>query len=301
MARKRDREAPPLAELPVNTDPLLIYDREKKPAGHVLRDQWKGCSAFLVCGGPSIKEVPYERLAERGVMSLGINNVSGMVPVSAMTFSDPPEKFHHGVFLDGKILKLVPVHKMGKRIRAKGPDGRFRFTSLRVMDCPNVWGFRRDLVWEPREFLTSEGAMLGNNKTGVAQNGRPKIIFTFFFGFRLLHYLGVRRIYLLGADFSMKSGGRQYGNYAFWQAGSGDGNNNHYRLANKMLIELRPYLEKAGLYTFNCNPRSRLEAFDHVPFDRAMADCKGHVPEEPFDLKGWYEKVDSESALANAD
>ena len=56
-------------------DPLRVTDRTKQPTT-ALRNLLAGGSAFLVCGGPSLSSVEYNRLSERGVFSLGINNVA---------------------------------------------------------------------------------------------------------------------------------------------------------------------------------------------------------------------------------
>lgn len=295
-ARRREREEKERAEMTErqlfdNRDPLRVYNSQKHDA--TLRDLWRYTAGFLVCGGPSLRDYDLSFLKERGVVSLGINNVAGYAPVRAMTFSDPPEKFHHGIFLDPAMIKLVPVPKLKKQIRIKHPDGTFERSKLRVKDCPNVWAYQRDCYYEPKTFLTQDGASWGNNNKGVEKTGRPKILFTFFLGLRLMHYLGVRRVYLIGADFNMSEAAGAHNNYAFkeerWK-GAIAGNNNHYRRANEMCHELRPYLEKAGFHVFNCNPRSRLSAFDFVPLDVAIEDCRNEVPREPFDLTGWYRK-----------
>ena len=293
--RRKRRDVPPLIQLPANNDPLLWYDRDKNEIGHALRNLWSPSAAFLVCGGPSLQQLDLSPLRERGILSLGVNNVAGYAPVRAMTFSDPPEKFHHGVFFDGALMKVVPVAKLTKRVRAKRDDGTFGFTSFRVCDCPNVWGYSRNAIWDPSAFLTSPHASWGNGKDGVAKNGRPKILFTFFLGLRLLHYFGVRSVYMIGVDFSMsEDDGHGTTGYAFNQGrtpGAARGNNNHYRLAQTMCVELRPYFEAAGFRVFNCNPKSCLTAFDYVPFADAVECCRGVVPREPFDLSGWYEKT----------
>lgn len=276
---------------PRSQDPLEFFDRYRQPAS--LRDMWLGTSAFLVCGGPSLNDIPLERLKDRGIVSLGINNVAAHAHVRAMVFSDPPNKFHHGVWLDPTILKLCPIPKLKRkrndhRIRAK-VDGRFVTTNLYPEDCPNVFGFRRLESLEPETFLTSTGAYWGVNRKYHEQTGKPKILFTFFLGLRLLHYLGVRRVYLLGADFKMTAEQR----YAFDQgraAGAIRGNNDHYRVANHYCQQLRPVFDAAGFEVYNCNPTSGLLAWDHVPFEHAYRDCRGHVPEEPFDTRHWYEK-----------
>ena len=276
----------------INADPLQIQDRAGRET-HALRDEWRNTAGFLVCGGPSLKELPLDKLKDRGIVSMGLNNSSGRFHCRAMTFCDPQSKIHHGIFFDPTIRKFVPTTKFNKRVRVKHPDGSFQITDIKVRDCPNVYAYKRIGFYTPETFLTENGATWGNSDDGVALTGRPKIIFSMFIGIRLLHYLGCRRIYLLGADFSMddKRG------YAFEQgrdSGAIRSNNDHYRLAAVMFKELRPYLENVGLEIYNCNPESRLAAFDYVPFDRAYQDCRGLVPPEPFDLSGWYEKSEEE-------
>jgi len=237
-----------------------------------------------------LNEVDPFFLVSRGIASLGINNVAAHVPVKAFCCSDPPEKFHHAIWFDPGVMKFVPRPKLKKRVRAKIGEQQFRFTQYRVADCPNVWGFHRTAEFVPEEFLTSTGATWGNNSQAVEKNGRPKILFTFFCALRLMHYLGCRRVYLLGVDFHMHAG--RNGGYAFKQnrwASSVGGNNDHYRIASRMLAELQPYFAAANFQVFNCYEYSGLKVFPYVPFDEAIEDCRGMVPKE-IDLAGWYEK-----------
>ena len=283
-------QRPPVTQI---DDPLITYDAH----GTVtvgLKDLWRGKAAFLVCSGPSINEVAYQRLAERGIASLGINNIAGKIPVKAMTHSDPAEKFHWGIFSDPGIIKLIPKPKLTRgETRVKLTDGSFKYTGKHVRDYPNVWGYERRCWWTPETFLTDPAASWGNNNDGVKKTGRPKILCTMLLGLRLLHFLGVRRAYLLGVDFWMDPARGATGNYAFPQerdAGACDANNNIFRVAGDMLCELRPYLDAAGYQVFNCNKWSRLRAFDFCPFEEALEDCRGDVPAEPFSLENWYLK-----------
>lgn len=277
-------------------DNLVVCDRGDNITT-ALKNLWKGCAAFFVCGGPSLNSVDYLRLGDRGVLSLGLNNVAGKVPVSAFTFNDPPEKFHHGIWRDGKIMKLLPRPKLthGKRgrTREKLADGSFKYLPQKTADYPNVWGYDRTDHFTPETFLTLPGASLGNNANGVLKTGRSKIICSMFLGLRLLHYLGARRVYLLGVDFNMDPAAPLTANYSFGEKrdrGACESNNNIYATAAPMLAELRPVFDRAGFGVFNCNPMSYLRVFDYVPFDEALADCRNGVPAEPFDLCGWYQK-----------
>jgi hypothetical protein len=282
-------EVPPLATFPPNEDPLMVYDRDGNGCGHVLRDLWARSAGFLVCGGPSLQTYNLDRLKDRGITSLGVNNAAGAAHCRAFTCSDPPMKFHHGIWLDPSVMKIVPKPKLHKRVRAKLGHS-FRYTALNVNQCPNVWGYARNATFEPAEFLTSSHATWGVNSAAAEKSGRAKILFTWFLGLRLLHYLGVKRVYLLGVDFQMEAGAPYAWRERKDEGGCG-GNNNHYLKARSMCRELLPVFQAAGFEVFNCNPESRLEVFPYIPFETALDDCRGHIPEEPFDLFGWYGKT----------
>lgn len=333
----------------MNTDPLFVANPKQKcpVCGGKRRDRrnctdcqrtgmqplalngyWAPSAAFLVCGGPSIKKIPYHKLGERGICSLGINNIAGMVPVSANVFGDPVKKFHHGIFLDPKIMTFAPFGKLGLNIRAKMPDGSFRVVDRKLQDCPGVVGFSRTTKFDPETFFTTTYAHWGrsgklrvgskveikynedigtikliDNKEKIAwielkkydvvgpihfkdikNLDPPTVISTMMLGFRILHYLGCPRVYLLGVDFWMTNENP----YAFNQQKGA--RNRRYAKENDMLRRLKPIFDKEGLEVYNCNPESRCDVFPFEDFDVALEDCRGGVPADEFDLSGWYNK-----------
>lgn len=277
-------------------DPLIVADRHMQPTD-VLRDMLQGGAAFLVAGGPSLNSMPYHRLAERGIFSLAVNNVAGYAPVSAFTCSDPPEKFHWGIFCDPKIMKFIPVPKLKKRrgkIRKKKPNGEFVELGKSACDCPNVWGYeRRTWLTMDDTWFTEPRASWGNLNEGVERIGDRKTACTLLLGIRLLQYLGARKIFLLGVDFSMRSDVGKHDNYAFGEVrleGAVRSNNNIYFNAGRWLTGLRPVFDRWGFEVYNCNEYSALRAFDYVPFDDALEVCRGDVPADKFDLTDWYKK-----------
>lgn len=282
-------EPSPIIPLPPNTDPLRVCDRNLL-VNHAVRDAWKDCPAFVVCGGPSINLLDLNHLRDSRVMSIGVNNVAAYAPVKAFVYSDPTEKFHSSIFLNPGVMVFAPRPKLQNQLRTK-VDGKFKFATRRVCDCPNVWGYERESRFDPSTFLTDEIAQWGSNPDKHESNrGRAKVLFTPFLAMRLLHYLGVRTMFLLGMDFHMTPG--PVGGYAFGQgrtSGAAASNNAHYRRVNGMMHELRPHLEKAGVEVFNCNPKSRLSAFPHVDYEEALRICRDSVPPAD-DLSGWYEK-----------
>ncbi len=286
-------------------DPLRITDRNQVDT-QILRGSMSIVpGAFLVCGGPSINESDYMRLNERGIFSIGINNVAGQVPCKAFVCSDPPMKFSHSIFYDPNIMKFLPTPKLSGgraniRRKVKHDDGRVEFQKMphKSSEMPNVWGFERRswLALDDTWFLHPAAAW-GNQDKGIVRGlatKDTKVAMTMLLGLRILQYLGIRRIFLFGVDFYMDPERDVDQNYSFGEfrnAGEVSSNNKHFRLMNDNLIKLRPVFERFGFYTYNCNPLSRLSAFEHVPFDKAVEHCRGVVEKEP-DLQGWYFKTD---------
>jgi hypothetical protein len=277
-------------------DNLVIYDSAGR-ATDAIKNLWRGCAGFIVGGGPSLKTLPYHKLADRGVCSLGINNVAAFVPVKAFVFNDPPEKFHTNIWRDPGILKLCPKPKLVCQKRAKTreklPDGSFRYCEKRTPDYPNVWGYERRDDLTPPDFFTDRAASIGNAARGVAKTGREKIICTMFAALRLVHYMGLRRVYLLGADWYMEPtrAASKQGNYAFNEdrdAGAVEACNALFHVGNKYFCELKPIFDRAGFHVFNCCERSRLRAFPYVSFEDALEDCRNGIEDKPADLKSWY-------------
>jgi hypothetical protein len=270
---------------------LTITNRNGISIGHVMRDMWP-TAGFLVGGGPSLNSLDSSIFTQRGVVSLGINNVAGWIPTTAFICGDDPKKFHHGIFFDGSIIKFVPSRLLRKPVRAKKHDGTFANTKLTVRDCPMVFGYNRAKVsrWIPDEFLTLPYATWGRSDQVAKKEGKPHLLFSLFLGLRMMHYLGVRRVYLVGVDFEMTS----EDGYAFpqyrWPSAIRT-NNNSYQLANEMCHELLPHFDAAEYSIFNCNQDSRLTAFPYVPIEDAVEDCRGLVPLGDLDLENWYAKT----------
>lgn len=93
---------------------------------------------------------------------------------------------------------------------------------------------------------------------------------------RILYHLGIRSVYLLGADFRMDANNT----YHFEQKrapGSVRGNTKTYEKLNHWFSELRPYFEAVDFYVYNCNPSSALTAFEFVEFDAALEQVRGRL------------------------
>lgn len=264
----------------MNSDPLIIK-RKGEPAN--IAGLWYPYPAFLVCGGPSLKDHPLERLKERGVVSLGVNLAAAFAPVRAWCFGDPQGKFCHGLFLDPAIMTFAPLPKLGRKFVVKLKDG-FQVARLRVDNCPNTYGYSRLTYFMPKDFFDTPHAHWGPGKHQPADVPPVGCLCTMLVGLRLLYYLGVRRIYLLGVDYK----GRDGMCYGF--PNRKRERNRRFKREGEMLRLLKPVFDERGLEVYNCNQWSACDLFPYVPFDVALENCKGDVGDEPLDTIDWYDK-----------
>ena len=283
-------------------DPLFISDRNDGQT-HFLRGILMGRPTFLVCGGPSTDDLDLEQLNKRGIWSLAVNNMAGKARVNAFVCSDPPSKFHDGIWTDPSVIKFIPIPKMKRRrgrLRKKVGD---EFEDLYIdgerisaCDCPMVWAFQRRAWMSPNEsFFTDYQAAWGNHDAGVRRTGMRKTVCTMLLGLRLLYYLGSRTIYLVGVDFWMDPSKKLKDNYSFDQDRTPEAiksNNEQFEVVDEWmcLMQENKTFDKFGLQIFNCFENSGLRAFPYVPFDLAIKQCLKDFPDEPFSLSGWYEK-----------
>jgi len=263
----------------MTTDPLQIY-RYNQPIN--LANLWAPYPGFLVCGGPSINDFPLQRLKDRGIVSLAVNQVASYVPVRAWCFSDSHYKFHYGMWIDPAIMTFAPVPKIsGRRRFHMQVNGEF-CNSAKTSICPNTFGFQRRTCFVPATFFETDYAHWGPGYHQPKDVPPIGCLCTMLIGIRLLHYLGVKRIYLLGVDWV----GRDGKCYGF--PDTKRERNRRYKRENAMLEALLPRFKEKGIEIFNCNLHSRCLLFDYISFDDALDDCKGDVPDEPFDATDWY-------------
>jgi hypothetical protein len=133
-----------------------------------------------------------------------------------------------------------------------------------------VFGYRRNENFVAEQFLYEDTVNWGNHGDRVDAYGFRGCRSVMLAAFRLLFYLGIRQIYLLGCDFYMQN---DASNYAFEQARSSasvKGNNRTFEALDVRFRQLLPYFCREGLEVFNCTPSSRLTAFPRCHFDEAV-------------------------------
>lgn len=283
-------------------DPLVIFDRMREPTT-ALHNMLAGTPVFLLGGGPSTKQLDLNQLHQRGLWSMAVNNMAGHFRSNAFVCSDPPSKFHDGIWRDPGIMKFVPLPKLcsgGRghlRTKVNGKiDMLMRDNKiLTTADMPNMWAFGRRPWWQYDDtFFTEPEATWGNGNAGLLRTGNPKVFCTMLLAIRLLYYLGARRIFLVGVDFFMTNEGYSFGQGRTSQA---VGNNNaQYAVVNSGLCKMveRGVFKKFGLEIYNCCKNSGLRAFPYVEYDTAVRDTLKDFPSDPLVLDGWYEKGQKE-------
>jgi hypothetical protein len=296
-------KVPASCEQPVN---LLLNDKGQ-PVN--LAGIYRGAGGFLVLGGPSAKSLNLELLSRRGVILFSSNNSSAVLPPhirpQVTVQSDKPRKFGDWLFLDGGSLSLSPHTMWSKRdkaeVRRKLGPGQFEGRGILVNECPNTLGFARNHDFNPETYLWEQTVNNGNDEQhalGMKRgrkirepNGFPHCINTMFCALRIPFYMGVRRLYLIGCDFTMTPGAA----YSFAQDkhdGGCKSNNETYAKMIFMFEALLPKFKAAGYEVFNCNPESQCYVFPFVKFEDAIERETGDIPQGVLgDYAGeWYDE-----------
>jgi hypothetical protein len=255
---------------------------------------------FIMLSGPSLAELDISQLALRGAYTIAVNNAATLWRPNAWTCVDPPMKFHNAIWTDPGVLKICPQPLLNRVIRHKLPSGRIEGlrseSGVPVVPsaCPNTIGYRRNPNFTPENYLSEPSINWGTSKkwaNRLAKRGhpRPRILNVMLAVLKIAYSLGFRHVFLLGCDFAMQAD-RCYAFDELSKNGKAESNNNAYRVLSNMLTELLPHFQNAGFNVYNCNPKSNLRVFPFVGFDDAIRSATAHVPQDPLDSVGWYDK-----------
>jgi len=256
-----------------------------------LADTYRGASAFLVCCGPSLKSQPTKRLLERGILSMGINNVSSVVKTNMWICGDTPGHFCDTIFKDPSIQKFIPEGRLHERFRVRNAKKEL-VSGGKVSMVPHVFSYPVGEYFCPATFISEKVCTWGNADNVTGKDGHRGGRSTMLSAIKMLYVLGIRKIYLLGADFSMT--GKDA--YAFPQGKdekSKAHSNKLFKILNERFPMLLPYFKDAGLEIFNCTPNSHLTSFPSMSFEDALIEMKRKLPLY-VDTAGMYNTVKPE-------
>ncbi len=252
---------------------LLIpqfYSREGMP--QPLAGCYRDASAFLIASGPSFQLLDTAALSS--VWTMTLNNACTTFRGNASCVVDDPSRFNFSMWLDPRIQKFVPMSHFEKPLwdnRLVHMDGewvqRWEKSPLKVGDCPNVTGYRRNEKFHAPRWLYEDTINWGNHKK--YGGGRSVLLAAL----RILFLLGFRRVYLLGVDFEMTPE-RRYHFPEDRPEPAIRGNMTTYAKLQEWLGQLQPYFLKEKFIVKNCNAESKLSAFPFMPFEQALEEAR---------------------------
>jgi len=258
-----------------------------KPANIV--GQYHGATAFLIMNGPSLKTI--DRGPLKFVHTMCVNNgPKALMPKLRPNFwtcVDGADKFLYTIWNDPTITKFAPTSARQKPLWNSDLDMPAGVT---VDQCPNVIYYDRNTHFKPDEFLTEASVNWGNSKHNEDENGRKGCRSCMLAAIKLLYSCGFRRIYLLGADFNMD----EKNHYAFNQdrkASAIRNNQTTYKQLDWRFKRMKQHFKDHGLEIYNCNPDSKLTAFEHVPYEKALEQALSHVHDWKLYVHGKLENT----------
>jgi hypothetical protein len=265
----------------------MIFTRD----GHnvFLGDMYRGSAAFLICGGPSLTSHDLTKLHERGIVTCAVNNAAVVFRPHLWVSVDDPGNFCDAIWRDPGIMKFVPLCHMEKNFTVRHENEKLAASQERVGDMPAVFGYRRNEAFQAEQWLYEDTFNWGNNSDRVDAQGCKGSRSVMLVALRLLFYLGIRRLYLLGCDFRMTYGKQ---NYAFEQdrsRGSVSGNNSSYEILNVRLKHLLPHFAQERYEIFNCTPNSGLTVFPFCEFEDAVKQATVTMPKKII-TAGMYDR-----------
>ena len=265
----------------------MLFTRD----GHnvFLGDMYRGASAFLICAGPSLASHDLTRLDQRGVLTMAVNNAATVVRPRLWCSVDDPGNFADAIWRDPGIQKFVPLAHMEKKFIVRDASGALVKSRELVGDMPAVFGYRRNESFHADQWMTEDTFNWGNHGDRADADGNKGSRSVMYVALRLLFYLGVRQVFLLGCDFRMQNGSR---NYVFDQdrtPSSVRGNNQSYRAFNQRMQHLLPHFDQVGFHVYNCTPGSGLTVFPHLRYEEAVEAATAVVPKRIV-TSGMYDR-----------
>jgi hypothetical protein len=219
-----------------------------------------------------------------------VNNAGTLFRSNLWVAYDNPGNFCDVIWRDPGMLKFIPIQRFDQPIRIRNDRGELVVSDETPRNMPATIGYRTNLKFRPEHWL-NEGSIncgdkfVGAKNTNKSAGSRSVMLVAL----RLLYYLGIRRVFLLGCDFRMSYGGD---NYAFAQTRtkrSIRSNNNLYRTLCEKFKLLLPHFEVAGFEVYNCSPASSLAVFPFVDLEKALEVAKNDFP-KVVNTNGMYDK-----------
>ena len=267
-----------MATHPGRHDVFTLTTATEARAGRVLRSQpavfftpqmenawlghaYQGATAFLVCGGPSARDIDLKALsATPGVVTMAVNNAAQGWRPHLWCGLDEPHRFLNSIWLDPGIQKFYPLAYQDMPLR--------EHTGKTPLDCPNTWFIRRNDKFDAKTWLNEDTINWGQEGSDTVRGGRSTMVAAL----RILYILGFKRVYLVGADFKMDPK-KAYNHDQVVDAAVAAKNNSLFEYLNGLFTSLQVEFLHHGFEVFNTTQISGLTAFPYCSFIDARAQA----------------------------
>lgn len=228
-----------------------------------LTDIFAGQTAMLIGGAPTLNQQPLELLANRGILTMAMNNAALHFQPTLWCGVDHPSCYEPQILLDPRIMKFCNAWHADIALDT-------RYNNRVYRDMPNTFFFmlEADVPWD--EYL-------------AVWRGIPWYNNTLFSAIYLLYHLGIRRLILAGSSFSTGSTGDMYVHSTTLTPLEVKWNTDLYNSQVHELRRLKPVFDRAGLEVYDCSINSRLsQVYQHITFERAIELCLESFPSKPL-------------------
>ena len=254
---------------------FLIFDKNANPS---LRGRFAGKAIFSMQTGPSLNSLDYLQLSNKYTLAIKKLPLTHVKPTIWLCM-EKSQDFPAEIWEDKLIIKLVTQEVYDKGYMK--PSGDFIhskpvFRMEPVSNTKNTYWFKLAQNYVSSKYFSDNAVQWGmaserKDEHGIL--GRRSIMLAHF---RLMHYLGFKRIYLLGVDFDMQQEEpycyqREKSPIAIYQ------NNLLYEALTTRLETLYPIMLQHGLEVFNCNLNSKLKVFPYMSYEEALDDQDTHL------------------------
>jgi hypothetical protein len=212
---------------------------------------------YLVCGGPSLKEVPPESLRVPNALLVVMNNAYPYIRPDIWVGMDHPHCYPRQVLWEPfmKIMRGGYQHKTseGRAIRDK--------FNLFFADCSKFEDPHSEIFKPPTDstvFIWKKNVMT--------------------ITMHILIWMGAKRINIVGCDLSGEHGDYHSDEVNLSKVNK-TWNRKTYNEINKFLKKIVPMAKKNGVEINSCTPDSRInEYMNYIPLEAALKKTQESVP-----------------------
>lgn len=248
----------------------MLYDLNNTKK---LENAYLDKAIFLLAIGPSLATLDLSQLKNKYTCGMKLVPVKYFMPTFWVVLEEDRATMPEEIWENKRLIKITSEEVFNKGyLQWLPPEKRIqRFESINRLS--NMYYFKLHETFKASTYFTEEGISWGlasEKRDEFGVKGRRSIFLVFF---KLFYYLGFRKIYLCGVDFSMSV----QQPYAYNKSKPEHAvalNNTLYETLSQRLAALLPYFQERGLQVFNCNPNSNLKVFPYKSYEECLLESE---------------------------